>query len=245
MVADSRDVALNHTAGLSLPQQVQMTLFSLFALLDDGKALQAAAAAASSTTRVEAPSRASGVDVAEDDPLRRSYYGRPRPRVLGRKDLGDGVRRATSRQHHDPLDIVFGLAARLRHVLLNGSGFDGPPWSVRVSLANLDGRTTTTRSAGDLRGRRAARYARGCEASKEPSRATATNARRGAHRMRRSTVRHRRRRRCSAGSRQRSQQAAARHNPGHRRWRPAARSPARRRRPAATATSPGRSRSKT
>jgi hypothetical protein len=34
MVADSRQVALNHTAGLSLPQQVQMGLFSLFALLD-------------------------------------------------------------------------------------------------------------------------------------------------------------------------------------------------------------------
>ena len=34
MVADSRQVALNHTAGLSLPQQIQMALFSLFALLD-------------------------------------------------------------------------------------------------------------------------------------------------------------------------------------------------------------------
>src|SRR6202034_185435 len=34
MVADSRDVALNHTAGLSLPQQTQMALFSLFALTD-------------------------------------------------------------------------------------------------------------------------------------------------------------------------------------------------------------------
>ncbi len=34
MVADSRSVALNHTAGLSLPQQVQMALFSLFALTD-------------------------------------------------------------------------------------------------------------------------------------------------------------------------------------------------------------------
>ena len=34
MVADSRCVALNHTAGLSLPQQVQMTLFSLFALFE-------------------------------------------------------------------------------------------------------------------------------------------------------------------------------------------------------------------
>ena len=34
MVADSRQVALNHTAGLSLPQQVQMTLFAAFALVD-------------------------------------------------------------------------------------------------------------------------------------------------------------------------------------------------------------------
>ena len=34
MVADSRSVALNHTAGLSLPQQVQMVLFALTHLLD-------------------------------------------------------------------------------------------------------------------------------------------------------------------------------------------------------------------
>lgn len=30
MVADSRQVALNHTAGLSLPQQMQMSLFASF-----------------------------------------------------------------------------------------------------------------------------------------------------------------------------------------------------------------------
>ena len=40
--------------------------------------------------------------------------------------------------HHDPLDIVLALAQRYGTVLLNGSGFDGPPWSARVSLANLD-----------------------------------------------------------------------------------------------------------
>lgn len=34
IVADSRQVALNHTAGLSTPQQVQMALFSLFAIVD-------------------------------------------------------------------------------------------------------------------------------------------------------------------------------------------------------------------
>jgi aspartate 4-decarboxylase len=34
IVADSRQVALNHTAGLSTPQQVQMVFFCLFALID-------------------------------------------------------------------------------------------------------------------------------------------------------------------------------------------------------------------
>jgi aspartate 4-decarboxylase len=41
-VADSRDVALNHTAGLSLPQQVMMTLFSLSELMDEKKQYQKA-----------------------------------------------------------------------------------------------------------------------------------------------------------------------------------------------------------
>ncbi len=40
LVADSRDVALNHTAGLSLPQQAQMQLFSLFQLMDEDNRYQ-------------------------------------------------------------------------------------------------------------------------------------------------------------------------------------------------------------
>ncbi|HVJ24819.1 MAG TPA: bifunctional aspartate transaminase/aspartate 4-decarboxylase, partial [Burkholderiales bacterium] len=42
IVADSRDVALNHTAGLSLPQQVMMTLFSAAELMDEKKDYQKA-----------------------------------------------------------------------------------------------------------------------------------------------------------------------------------------------------------
>ena len=41
IVADSRDIALNHTAGLSLPQQVMMSLFSLSELMDTKKDYQA------------------------------------------------------------------------------------------------------------------------------------------------------------------------------------------------------------
>ena len=42
IVADSRDIGLNHTAGLSLPQQVMMTMFSLYELMDEKKAYQKA-----------------------------------------------------------------------------------------------------------------------------------------------------------------------------------------------------------
>src|SRR5215831_15410063 len=42
IVADSRDVALNHTSGLALPQQVMMSLFSLAELMDSAKNYQKA-----------------------------------------------------------------------------------------------------------------------------------------------------------------------------------------------------------
>ena len=39
---------------------------------------------------------------------------------------------------HEPIDPVVRLAEDAGVVLLHGGGFDGPAWSVRVSLANLD-----------------------------------------------------------------------------------------------------------
>ena len=42
IVADSRDIGLNHTAGLSLPQQVMMTMFSLYEMMDAKKDYQKA-----------------------------------------------------------------------------------------------------------------------------------------------------------------------------------------------------------
>ena len=41
-------------------------------------------------------------------------------------------------KNFEPVDIVFRLAEKSSIVLLNGGGFDGPEWSVRVSLANLN-----------------------------------------------------------------------------------------------------------
>ncbi len=39
--------------------------------------------------------------------------------------------------HYEPVDILFRLAERSSIVVLNGGGFAGPQWSLRVSLANL------------------------------------------------------------------------------------------------------------
>ena len=39
---------------------------------------------------------------------------------------------------HAPLDVTMRLAAEKGIVVLNGSGFDGPEWSIRTSEANLD-----------------------------------------------------------------------------------------------------------
>jgi aspartate 4-decarboxylase len=135
MVADSRQVALNHTAGLSLPQQVQMALFSLFALLDRDDAYQRRCRQIV-RERLDALSKGLGMHIP-DDPLRVAYYIDLDLEQWGRQTFGDAFE-AYVAAHHQPLDIVLGLARRHGTVLLNGSGFDGPPWSVRVSLANLD-----------------------------------------------------------------------------------------------------------
>jgi aspartate 4-decarboxylase len=56
--------------------------------------------------------------------------------VWGRQAIGNEFADYVA-AHHAPIDLVIGLAKRHGSVLLNGSGFDGPPWSVRGSLANL------------------------------------------------------------------------------------------------------------
>jgi aspartate 4-decarboxylase len=135
MVADSRDVALNHTAGLSLPQQAQMTLFSLFALLDAGDRYQARCQGIIQQ-RYRVLFESLGVP-PPDDPLRVGYYADLDLEAWGRHNFGPEFI-AYLEAHHDPLDIVMALARKRGTVLLNGGGFEGPPWAARVSLANLD-----------------------------------------------------------------------------------------------------------
>ncbi|QSQ15481.1 aspartate 4-decarboxylase [Myxococcus landrumensis] len=135
MVADSRAVALNHTAGLSLPQQLQMSLFSMFSLLDKDDAYKKRCRRIC-RERLASLYEGMGIDLPED-PLRTAYYQTLDLEAWARKHIGpDFVEYEQAR--HDPLDIVLSLARRHGVVLLNGSGFEGPEWSARVSLANLD-----------------------------------------------------------------------------------------------------------
>jgi len=135
IVADSRDIALNHTAGLSLPQQVMMTLFSLAELHDQRKTYQEACIALL-RRRVLATIEGLGIEIPSN-PLFDWYYGLIDFEFWIRKYGGDDVVEWMKANVH-PLDIVFRLAEDHGIVLLNGGGFDAPDWSVRVSFANLD-----------------------------------------------------------------------------------------------------------
>ena len=112
-----------------------MMLFSLFALLDPDDAYQQRCRGIL-RERLAALSTGLGLDVPAD-PLRTAYYVDIDLAIWGRQAFGDEFGRYVA-AHHAPLDVVIALAKRHGSVLLNGSGFDGPPWSVRVSLANLD-----------------------------------------------------------------------------------------------------------
>ena len=134
MVADSRQVALNHTAGLSLPQQTQMSLFASFALLDAEntykKRMQDMI-----HERLHTLWESTGFTLL-DDPLRAGYYSEIDMLVWAKKFYGDDFVEYL-KKNYEPLDAVFRLAQETSLVLLNGGGFDAPEWSIRASLANL------------------------------------------------------------------------------------------------------------
>jgi len=135
MVADSRDVAMNHTAGLSTPQQIQMAIFSIFALLD---------------TKNEYKKKT--IDILHRR-MNRLYegLGLPKKHLPNDADYYTEIDLEIWCHHHyekgfmdylkenyKPVDILYRLAEKSAIVLLSGEGFLAPEWSIRVSLANLN-----------------------------------------------------------------------------------------------------------
>ena len=134
LVADSRLVGLNHTAGLSNPQQVQMALFAAFGLLH-ADALQPRLIDCIHK-RLDNLWSTTGFKLLPD-PNRAGYYSEIDLMVWAKKIYGQDFADYLN-ANYEPLDFVIRLADETAVVLLNGDGFDGPKWSVRASLANLD-----------------------------------------------------------------------------------------------------------
>jgi len=140
LVADSRQVALNHTAGLSTPQQIQMMLFAGFALLDK-KGEYKKACIDLIQHRYELLWEGMKLPVTPD-PDRAGYYSEIDIEEWALKNHGQAFM-DWMKKNFEPVDVVFRLAEKCHVVLLNGGGFAGPEWSVRVSLANLDDESYT------------------------------------------------------------------------------------------------------
>ncbi|MGR5092626.1 bifunctional aspartate transaminase/aspartate 4-decarboxylase [Vibrio maritimus] len=134
IVADSRAVALNHTAGLSLPQQVQMAMFSLNCLMDlEDKYKDACKRII--RERFNTLYENMGITV-EEDKDRVDYYTLLELDTLGGKLYGDEFVEWFKASNKGK-DFLFRLAHETGVILLPGKGFDVVHASVRVSLANL------------------------------------------------------------------------------------------------------------
>jgi aspartate 4-decarboxylase len=135
LVADSRAVALNHTAGLSTPQQVMMVLFAFQELLDRDSHLYRKECQDLVRERYEILYQALGAEPPEKECYAHYYTTIDIP-VLARQRYGDEFARWLE-SAHEPIDFVWRLADEKSIVLMDGGGFDAPEMSIRVSLANL------------------------------------------------------------------------------------------------------------
>jgi aspartate 4-decarboxylase len=134
MVADSRAVALNHTAGLSTPQQVQMVLFALQYLTDRDRKIRNTV---TSIVRGRFGQLMKGLGFKLDtDPNSAGYYYTLDLIQLAEKLHGKAFATWLANAHQG--EFVFRLAEETGVVLLPALGFDVFVPAARVSLANLD-----------------------------------------------------------------------------------------------------------
>lgn len=134
MVADSRAVALNHTAGLSVPQQLQMALFALHGLMDREHRYKDAAKQLI-RKRYRSLYANMGV-VASREPNDVDYYT-----LIDLEEIGGTLYGPDFKAWFVESDLgtsfLFRLAQETGVVLLPGNGFEVVATSARVSLANL------------------------------------------------------------------------------------------------------------
>ena len=135
LVADSRAVALNHTAGLSTPQQVQMVLFALFALMDASDSYKAELKKLIRRREVTLY-RELGLKPDTDENAV-DYYTLLNMEEITRKTHGEDFA-AWVKTKYSGGDILFRIAQETGVVLLPGKGFGAQQPAARASLANLN-----------------------------------------------------------------------------------------------------------
>ncbi|MDU5111348.1 MAG: aspartate 4-decarboxylase, partial [Clostridium sp.] len=135
LVADSRKVALNHTAGLSTPQQVQMALFCGFTLIDKENSYK------NSTINICRKRKALLFEGLESEIIENSmdasYYTEINIIDWSKKIYGENFANYIL-DNYEPFDFLYDLAKDHSIILLNGDGFASSQWSFRISLANLN-----------------------------------------------------------------------------------------------------------
>ncbi len=135
LVADSRQVALNHTAGLSTPQQVQMAFFSLSALVDTENVYKNLTIDIC-RRRQELLFEGLGIEFKRNK-YDAAYYSEFNLLAWAYQTHGKEFMNFL-KDNYKPVDVLFDLAEESSIVLLSGGGFAGHEWSVRISLANLN-----------------------------------------------------------------------------------------------------------
>lgn len=135
LVADSRAVALNHTAGLSTPQQIQMVLFSLFSLIDINENYKAVLKRII-RRRHDALYKKLGIEITPDVNDVEYYtllnFVKIAEKLYG-KEFGEWV----AKNIH-PNDFLLHVAKETGIVMLPATGFGTPIPGGRISLANLN-----------------------------------------------------------------------------------------------------------
>lgn len=134
LVADSRQVALNHTAGLSTPQQVQMAFFSVFAILDKENNYKKLTMEICHV-RKKLLFQSLGLPLTKDK-LDACYYCEFDLLEWANCNYGNDFANYLE-SNFKTVDVLFRLAKESSIVLLSGGGFSAPEWSIRISLANL------------------------------------------------------------------------------------------------------------
>jgi aspartate 4-decarboxylase len=135
LLIDSRQVTESHTAGLSTPQQVIMTLFAMRDYMDTKRVFnkRLKKLLKRRMSLLLAPIKYQ----LKESVMNSNYYIILDLIKVSHNLTGDTEFGKYLNKNRDPLEFLMLLAKKYGTVLLPAVGFTGPFWGIRVSIANL------------------------------------------------------------------------------------------------------------